>query len=86
MGEYEEALEYYKKVVEEQPGNNQAWYNKAMTEMEIGKGEEAIESLKQTSITDALDADLPEPSESEIEQLSTPVELEEDNSAKEDEE
>ncbi|WP_336328309.1 tetratricopeptide repeat protein [Halovenus sp. HT40] len=86
VGEYEEALEYYKKVVEEQPGNNQAWYNKAMTEMELGKGEEAIESLKQTGITDALDADLPELSESEIEQLATPVELEEENSAQEDEE
>ncbi|WP_277556210.1 ATP-binding protein [Halobaculum limi] len=86
VGEYEEALEYYQKVVEEQPGNNQAWYNKAMAEMELGKGEEAIESLKQTGITDALDADLPELSESEIEQLSTPLELEEENSAQEEEE
>ena len=84
LGEYDEALESYEDVVEEEPGNNHAWYNKAMTEMELGKSEEAVRSLKQTGITDALDTDLPELSESELEQLSSPVEVEEDD--REDEE
>jgi len=84
-GEHQKALKYYEEVVEEQPQNSKAWYNKAMAEMEIDKVEDAIESLRQTEIADTLDSDLRNLSESEIEQLSAPVELEKNNSTKEDE-
>jgi tetratricopeptide (TPR) repeat protein len=85
VGEHEEALEYYEKVVERQPKNNQAWYNKAMSEMELGKGEEAIESLRNTGTSELLETDLPDLSESEIEQLSNPIELEESDSEEDEE-
>lgn len=78
-GDHEEALEYYRDVVEEDPRNHQAWYNKAMTELELDMGKEASQSLDNSGINDLLQSDLPDISGSEIEELPLPIDLEKDN-------
>jgi len=79
-GEHDAALSYYVDAVEELPMNKQAWYNKAMTELELGKIEEASDSLEKTGITDLLNSDISDLSGPDIEELPSPIEFEEGDS------